>query len=50
MPGYELQKMLLAGMTAFCLLGFREQITKLLTTVFHRQLSGEVHVVVSNDL
>ena len=41
------QKMLLAGMTAVCLLGFRETDNKIsYKRFFHRQLNGEVHVVV----
>ena len=41
------QKMLLAGMTAVCLLGFRETDNKTsYKRFFHRQLAGEVHVVV----
>jgi murein L,D-transpeptidase YafK len=41
------QKMLLAGMTAFCLLGFREADNKTsYKRFFHHRLAGEVRVVV----
>jgi murein L,D-transpeptidase YafK len=46
-PSMNFQKMLLAGLTAVCLLGFRETDNKTsYKRFFHRQLSGEVHVVV----